>query len=257
MVSGIPADVKLSPAPADAPAPLLAETPTGPLGVGGRIFCVGRNYVAHRDEFANPQTPWPELFLRLPSTVTTGDVIAPAPALRLDYEGELAVVVGRGGRHVAAAAAVEHILGFCIVDDVTARDWQRRGVQWTAGKNFDSTLPVSGELVPRDEVNWRDAAIETRVNGDLRQSARTSQFIFDLPTQLEFISSFTDLRPGDLICTGTPGGVGAARTPPTFLAPGDVVEITVEGVGTLRHGIVGDPLEPATGHWRDVANDGG
>jgi acylpyruvate hydrolase len=238
--------------------PVLDATQRGPIiGPGARIFCIGRNYVSHRDELANAPTPWPEVFLRLDSTVCgpEDDVGAPGVVEKLDYEGELAVVISRAGRHIPAAHALEHVLGFTIANDVSARDWQWRGGQWTSGKNFDGTLPVGPELVTVDELpNWSDVLLETRLNGEVMQSARTSQFIFDLPTQIEFLSSWATLRPGDLICTGTPGGVGAARKPPRFLAPGDVVEVGIEGIGHIRNRIVADALAPASDRWRDVAN---
>lgn len=230
-----------------------------PLDRPGRIFCIGRNYAAHRDELANAPTAWPEVFLRIDTTVTGpfDDVPAPALSEKLDYEGELAVVIGREGRHVPAADALEHVLGFCVANDISARDWQWRGGQWTPGKNFDGTLPLGPELVTPDEFPWDDALLETRLNGELVQSAPTSQFIFDLPTQIEFLSSWATLRPGDVICTGTPGGVGAARKPPRFLTPGDVVEVSIEGVGTIRNRIVEDRAPAATSRWRRLANDGG
>ena len=225
-------------------------------GAGTRIFCVGRNYVAHRDEFANAPTPWPEVFLRLDTSICGpyDDVDAPAVVANLDYEGELAAIIGRGGRHIPAAAALEHVFGFAVANDISARDWQWRGGQWTPGKNFDGTLPLGPEVVSPDELRWDDALLQTTLNGEVVQSARTSQFIFDLPTQIEFLSSWATLRPGDVICTGTPGGVGSARTPPRFLAPGDVVEVSIEGIGSIRNRIVSDPATPATGRWRDVAS---
>jgi acylpyruvate hydrolase len=243
--------------PGDAPV-LDADARLGPLlDRPGRIFCVGRNYVAHRDEFHNRPTEWPEVFLRLPSTVTGpyADVPAPAGSDRFDFEGELGVVIGRGGRHISVASAEDHVLGLCVVNDFTAREWQHRGGQWTAGKNFDATLPVGPALVTPDEVDWHDAALRTVVSGEELQSARTSQLIFSVAEQIAFISSWTALAPGDLIATGTPGGVGIARTPARVLAPGDVVEVTVEGVGAIRNRIVADPAQPASDHWSRIAGE--
>ena len=242
--------------PADGPAVGDSTAALGPvLDRPGRIFCVGRNYAAHRDEFRNRPSEWPEVFLRLPSTVTGpyADVPAPAGSDRFDFEGELGVVIGRGGRHIAAKEAEEHILGFCVVNDFTAREWQHRGGQWTPGKNFDGTLPAGPALVTPDELDWRDTALRTIVSGEELQSARTSQLLFSIPEQIEFISSWTALAPGDLIATGTPGGVGIARTPPRVLVPGDIVEVTVEGVGTIRNRIVVDDAAPATGRWATIA----
>jgi acylpyruvate hydrolase len=235
-----------------------AEAVLGPLlDRPGRIFCIGRNYVAHRDEFHNRPTEWPEVFLRQPNGVTGpyADVVMPAVTDRFDFEGELAVVIGRGGRHIPAASADAHVLGCCVANDFTAREWQHRGGQWTSGKNFDGSLPVGPALVTPDEVDWHDLALSTVVSGEEMQSARTSQFIWPVAEQIEFISSWTELRPGDLIITGTPGGVGIARTPPRVLAPGDVVEVTIEGLGTIRNSIVADRGGPAVGHWAAIAGE--
>jgi 2-keto-4-pentenoate hydratase/2-oxohepta-3-ene-1,7-dioic acid hydratase in catechol pathway len=244
------AEVTEGPAPVADPRRLAAV-----LDRPERIFCIGRNYAEHRDEFRNAPTPWPETFLRLPTTVTGPYDDIPRSSLteRLDYEGEMGVIIGRGGRHIAAGDALGHIFGYTIANDLSVRDWQQRGKQWTAGKNFDGTLPVGPCAVTADELDGTDLALTTRVNGEVMQSARTSQFIFDLGAQIEFLSSWTELRPGDLICTGTPGGVGLARDPQVLLVDGDVVEVEVEGIGTIRNRIADDGLEPATGRWRDVA----
>jgi 2-keto-4-pentenoate hydratase/2-oxohepta-3-ene-1,7-dioic acid hydratase in catechol pathway len=223
----------------------------------GKIICVGRNYSEHVNEMGNVESPWPETFLRLPNTVTGpyDEIKVPAVSSHVDYEGELAVVIGRGGRHIPAAEAEQAIFGYTIVNDVSIRDWQRRGQQWTPGKNFDGTLPVGPELVTADELDWRDLKLETRVNGEIVQSATTAQFIFDVPAVIEFVSSWLTLEPGDLICTGTPGGVGAARKPPLWLKPGDVVEVEIEGIGTLRNPVVADDRQPATDRWSGVASE--
>jgi acylpyruvate hydrolase len=244
--------------PRDSGAAVTAESDAS-VGVlldrPGRVFCVGRNYVAHRDEFKNRPSEWPEVFLRLPSTVTGpfADVTVPAVSDRFDFEGELGVVIGRGGRNIPAQRAESHILGLCVVNDFTAREWQHRGGQWTAGKNFDGTLPVGPALVTPDEIDWHDTGIRTVVSGEEMQSARTSQLIFSVAEQIEFISTWTELVPGDLIATGTPGGVGIARRPARVLADGDVVEVTVEGVGTIRNRIVADTGRPATARWSQLA----
>jgi acylpyruvate hydrolase len=251
IASGLPVEVSGDPLPEPAPEAF------GPaLDRPGRIFCVGRNYVDHVAEFRNDESPWPETFVRLPTTVTGPYADIPRSALmeQLDYEGELAFVVGRGGRHIPRGEGLSHIFGFTVVNDLSVRDWQKRGVQWTAGKNFDATLPVGPVVVTADSIDASDLRLETRVNGAVVQSATTAQFIFDLGTQVEFLSSFTELQPGDLVCTGTPGGVGAARTPPLLLEDGDVVEVEVEGIGTIRNRVVDDGLDVATLHWRDVAN---
>jgi 2-keto-4-pentenoate hydratase/2-oxohepta-3-ene-1,7-dioic acid hydratase in catechol pathway len=146
------------------------------------------------------------------------------PAPRVDYEGELGVVIGRGGRYIPAEDALAAIAGYVVVMDGTAREWQRAATQWTAGKNFDGSMPIGPEVVSTDEVDVSDVRLTTRLNGDVMQSASTAQMIFDVPRTIEFLSSFTTLRPGDVIATGTPGGVGFALQPPVWLAPGDVIE---------------------------------
>lgn len=236
--------------------------PPDPAGLGPvldapqRIFCVGKNYVEHRDEFHSQPSEWPEVFLRLGSTVIgpVDDIQRPSVAARVDYEGEVAVVIGRGGRHIDPAAALDHVFAVTAANDVSIRDWQRRGGQWTSGKNFDGTLPLGPTLVTTDELDPTDLGLTTVLNGEPVQSARTTQFIFDLATQIGFISAWTTLEPGDLILTGTPGGVGDARTPPLLLGAGDVVEVTVEGVGTLRNRVVDDELTAVSDHWRAVAS---
>ena len=253
--SGAPAELRDALA-AGVRRPPPADADLGPVLRPGRIFCVGRNYVEHRDEFHNRPSEWPEVFLRLPSSVTGPFDPVPRSALidRLDYEGELALVIGRAGRHIRAADALAHVFAYTVANDISARDWQHRGGQWTAGKNFDQTLPIGPCAVTGDELDVSDVLLETRVNGATVQSARTSQMIFDVAAQIEFLSSWTELAPGDLIVTGTPGGVGAARTPPLLLEAGDVVEVEIEGIGAIRNRIVDDPATPATRHWHDVAN---
>jgi 2-keto-4-pentenoate hydratase/2-oxohepta-3-ene-1,7-dioic acid hydratase in catechol pathway len=221
-----------------------------------RIFCIGRNYADHRDEFQHAAAPWPEVFLRFGSSIAGPfeDIPRPSVGERVDYEGELAVVIGRPGRHIRAADAMEHVFGYCVANDISVRDWQQRGQQWTSGKNFDRTLPVGPCVLTADEIDGSDLELQTRVNGTVVQRAHTGQLIFDLPTQIEFLSSWTELRVGDLVITGTPGGVGAARTPPLLLVDGDVVEVEIEPIGTIRNRIVDDGLLPATDHWRTVAN---
>ncbi len=213
----------------------VAATITDP----GKIFCLGRNYLEHVREVGRDPSAWPEVFMRGPTTITgPQDVITlPAASASFDYEGELGAVIGRAGRDIPAGRALEHVAGYVVLNDITARDWQHRGTQWTAGKNFDGTLPLGPELVTPDEVDAADVAIQTLRNGVLVQSARTRDMLFDLPTQIEFLSCFATLSPGDVVATGTPGGVGVAQAPPRFLADGDVVEVRVDGVGRIRNEI--------------------
>ncbi|MGN6872181.1 MAG: fumarylacetoacetate hydrolase family protein [Solirubrobacteraceae bacterium] len=207
-----------------------------------RILCLGVNYAEHAAEGGRPRTTWPEVFVRGADSVAPpyAPLIKPALSERFDYEGELAVVIGRGGRYIPADEAIAAIAGFAVCMDGTAREWQRAATQWTAGKNFDATMPIGPELVTPDEVDVSDAELTTVLNGEVMQSARTSQMIFDVPRTIEFLSSFTTLRPGDVIATGTPGGVGFARQPPVWLKDGDTLEITVEGIGRIVTPVVAE-----------------
>lgn len=207
-----------------------------------RILCLGVNYAEHAAETQRARTTWPEVFVRGADTVAPpyGELVKPALSANFDYEGELGVVIGRGGRYIRAQDALDAVAGYVVVMDGTAREWQRAATQWTAGKNFDRTLPIGPEIVTPDEVDVSDLLLTTRLNGEVMQSARTSQMIFDVPRTIEFLSSFTTLRPGDVIATGTPGGVGFARRPPVWLRPGDVIEVTVEGVGRIENQVVAE-----------------
>jgi 2-keto-4-pentenoate hydratase/2-oxohepta-3-ene-1,7-dioic acid hydratase in catechol pathway len=177
------------------------------------------------------------------------DLARPALSSGFDYEGELAIVIGSGGRYIPREKAMDAIAGFTVLNDGSAREWQRAATQWTPGKNFDASMPIGPEVVTADEVSVDDLAITTTLNGAVMQSARTSQMIVDVARCIEFFSSFTKLLPGDVIATGTPGGVGFARTPPVWLTPGDVIEVTVEGVGTIRNKVVEDEPAPAGWPW--------
>jgi 2-keto-4-pentenoate hydratase/2-oxohepta-3-ene-1,7-dioic acid hydratase in catechol pathway len=210
-----------------------------------RILCLGVNYADHAAEGGRPPTTWPEVFVRGADSVAPpyASLVKPALSERFDYEGELGVVIGRGGRYIPSEEALSAIAGFVVCMDGTAREWQRAATQWTAGKNFDHTMPIGPELVTPDEVDVSDAQLTTVLNGEVMQSARTSQMIFDVPRTIEFLSSFTTLRPGDVIATGTPGGVGFARQPPVWLQAGDMLEITIEGVGRIANLVVAEDLD--------------
>ena len=208
-----------------------------------RIFCVGVNYRDHRHEMGHDDVPYPTIFVRFASSLV-GDgmpMVRPAASDRLDYEGELAVVIGRAGRRIARADALAHVAGYACFDDGSVRDFQRHTSQFTAGKNFDRSGAFGPWLVTADDIaDPSGLSIETRVNGEVRQQSNTTLLINDVPAIVEYLSSFTALQPGDVIATGTPGGVGAARTPPVFLTSGDVVEVEIERVGTLRNEIVSE-----------------
>jgi 2-keto-4-pentenoate hydratase/2-oxohepta-3-ene-1,7-dioic acid hydratase in catechol pathway len=220
-----------------------------------RILCLGLNYSEHALEGGRAVPTWPDTFVRGRQTVLGpyADLVRPALTQSFDYEGELGIVIGAGGRYIPAGKAIDAIAGFTVLNDASARDWQRAGSQWTPGKNFDGTMPIGPEIVTPDEVDVADLALTTVLNGRVMQSARTSQMLVDVPSTVEFFSSFTTLRPGDVIATGTPGGVGFARKPPVWLQPGDVVEITIEGVGTIRNRVVAEEGDRSGWRWRPGA----
>ena len=217
-----------------------------------RVLCLGLNYSEHALEGGRDVPTWPESFVRGPDSVLApyGDLVRPALSERFDYEGELGIVIGAGGRYIRAADALRAVAGFVVLNDGSAREWQRAGTQWTAGKNFDGTMPIGPEVVTTDEVDVSDLELTTRLNGEVMQSARTSQMIVDVPSTVEFFSSFTTLRPGDVIATGTPGGVGFARKPPVWLTPGDVIEVSIEGIGTIRNSVVAEVQNGSDAAWR-------
>jgi acylpyruvate hydrolase len=227
----------------------VAESEFAPaVPAPNRILCLGVNYADHAAETRRAPTTWPEVFVRGADTVAApyGELVRPALSSNFDYEGELGVVIGRGGRYVRAEDALSTVAGYVVLMDGTAREWQRAATQWTAGKNFDRTMPIGPEIVTPDEVDVSDVLLTTTLNGEVMQSARTSQMIFDVPRTIEFLSSFTTLRPGDVIATGTPGGVGFARRPPVWLQPGDVLEVKVEGVGRIENRVVAEDGDRST-----------
>lgn len=216
-----------------------------------RILCLGLNYREHALEGGREVPSWPESFVRGRGSVLApyADLVKPAFSTGFDYEGELGVVIGRGGRYLHASEALAAVAGFTVLNDASAREWQRAGSQWTPGKNFDGSMPIGPEVVTTDELDVADLALTTRLNGTVMQAARTSQMIVDVASAVEFFSSFTTLLPGDVIATGTPGGVGFARTPPVWLMPGDVVEVEIEGIGTIRNNVVAEQGAPGTWRW--------
>lgn len=195
-----------------------------------KIVCVGRNYADHAKELGNEAPSEPILFLKPPSALLApgGTIVRPAVSQRVDFEAELAIVIGRVATNVPAARWRDYVRGFTCANDVTARDLQKRDVQFTRGKSFDTFCPI-GPCI-EDEVDVSDVRITTRVNGDVRQDGRTSQMIFPPPFLLEFISAIMTLMPGDLILTGTPAGVGP-------MSAGETVEVEVEGIGVLRNAV--------------------
>src|SRR4051812_7619067 len=205
------------------------------------IWGVGLNYRDHADETGRPLPDAPTLFVKSPSSVIgNGDtIVIPAHVTQPDYEGELAVVIGERARDIPIDRALDVVAGVTIAHDVSSRDHQFTTGQWSWSKSFDTFCPLGPELVSLDEIDLAGGlAIETRVSGEVLQSSNTSELVFTVPVLIAWISQGCTLEPGDVILTGTPGGVGAARTPPRWLVDGDVVEITIGGVGTLRNPVV-------------------
>jgi 2-keto-4-pentenoate hydratase/2-oxohepta-3-ene-1,7-dioic acid hydratase in catechol pathway len=213
------------------------------------IFCVGKNYHAHAKEFAGsgfdssaksggdiPSAPI--LFSKVPECVVGPDepiLIPAAVSTAIDYEAELAVIIGKGGKGISKADAMAHVWGYTIVNDVTARDWQGRHSQWLLGKSFDTFCPMGPWLVSADECDGTRTQVKLWVNDEVRQDASTTDLIFDIPTLIECISAGITLYPGDIIATGTPVGVGIGFKPPKYLKAGDVVRITIDGIGELSN----------------------
>ena len=219
------------------------------------LFCVGRNYRAHAKELqgsvfkdnAQAVDAWPIVFTKVPEcVVATGTAVRlPGAAIssQIDYEAELAVVIGMGGRNIARADALKHVFGYTIVNDVTARDVQMRHAQWDLGKSFDTFCPMGPWLVTADEVDGTNTRVRcwvTPAGGtpELRQDGRTTDLIFDIPTLIETCSRGITLHPGDIIATGTPAGVGMGLNPPRWLQHGDVVRIEIDGLGVLENSFV-------------------
>jgi len=205
------------------------------------IWEVGINYRDHAEENGRDLPSAPTLFVKSPSSVIgDGDpIVVPPHVTQPDYEGELAVVIGRRARDVARDDALDFVAGITVAHDVSSRDHQFTTGQWSWSKSFDTFCPLGPELVSLDEVDLgAGLAIETKINGEVLQSSNTSLLVFSIPDLIAWISQGTTMEPGDVILTGTPGGVGAARTPPRWLEDGDEVAITIEGVGTLRNPVV-------------------
>lgn len=220
-----------------APAQVQAQAV---IPAPGKVICVGLNYKTHVAETKRPDSEHPSLFLRFADSLAAhGDeVLRPEFSERFDWEGELAFVMGKGGRHIAAADAFEHIAGYTCFNDVSVRDWQRHTHQFTPGKNFPGTGPLGPFLLTRDEVpDVTQLTLQTRLNGQVVQHASLADLIFDIPTIVAYISRFTPLSPGDVIATGTPGGVGDRREPPLYMKEGDVVEVEITDLGVLRNRI--------------------
>ncbi len=206
----------------------------------GKIFCIGLNYGEHIRETGKEVTDKPVIFLRVAdSQLAHGeDIVRPRVSDRLDYEGEIAIVIGKGGRHIGEADAWSHIAGYSCYNDASVRDWQLHTSQWTPGKNFWKTGAFGPWMVTADEIApGQTMTLVTRLNGQELQRATTDMMVHGIPRQIAYISAFIALEPGDVIVTGTPGGVGNKRTPQLFMKPGDICEIEVDAIGVLRNGI--------------------
>lgn len=208
---------------------------------------MGRNYHAHAQELSGSvfrnntakADAWPIVFTKVPECVIgpEDEVRLPGESVsaQIDYEAELAVVIGKGGRNIARDEALSHVFGYTIVNDVTARDVQMRHQQWDLGKSFDTFCPMGPWIVSADTLDGTRTRVRCWVNGELRQDARTTDFIFDIPSLIETCSRGISLYPGDVIATGTPAGVGMGLSPPQYLKAGDTVRIEIDGLGTLEN----------------------
>lgn len=208
-----------------------------------KILCVGLNYDDHRKEGGHPEQKHPTFFVRF-ANANIGHrqpMVKPAISEMFDWEAELAVVIGKPGRHIPADRAFEHIAGYAPYNDGSVRDWQRHTTQFTPGKNFVGTGGFGPWMATPDEIADLNAVtVEARLNGQVMQHATVADMIFDIPALVAYASTFTELVAGDVIATGTPGGVGSRRTPPVWMKPGDVIEIEIGGVGTLVNEVVAE-----------------
>lgn len=209
----------------------------------GKIICVGLNYKTHREETGRSETENPALFVRFADSQTAHlqPLLKPKASDKLDYEGELAVIIGKAGRHVPADKALDIIAGYSCYNDGSVRDWQNHTIQWTAGKNFPKTGSFGPWMVTKDEIpDPTKLTLTTRLNGNVMQHTTTDLLIWPIDVLIKYISTFTELRPGDVISTGTPGGVGFKRNPPVFMKAGDTVEIEISSIGILENPIVAE-----------------
>jgi acylpyruvate hydrolase len=213
-----------------------------PISPSGKIVCVGLNYALHAKEGGHAIPTYPSFFLRVPTSLVAAGapVVRPKASTQLDYECELTIVIGKGGRHISEAKALEHVFGYTLFNDVSVRDFQRKTSQWTPGKNFDATGPLGPWVVTADELPPGAAGLRimTRLNGEVMQDSNTSDMIFSTARTIALLSEFMTLEPGDVIATGTPSGVAHARKPPPWMKQGDKVEVEVEKIGVLANPII-------------------
>jgi acylpyruvate hydrolase len=226
--------------------PVDAFTPAYPISGPHTVLCVGLNYAAHAREGGNAIPDYPALFLRTRESMLAAHeaIIRPRVSEKLDYEAELMIVMGKKARYVTEADALKYVFGYSVFNDGSVRDYQRKGAQWTPGKNFDRTGAVGPVVVTADALpaGAHGLDIACRLNGETMQSSNTSDMIFTVARTIAIVSEFTTLNPGDLIAMGTPSGVGYPRNPPVFMKPGDVVEVEIEGIGVLVNTIADEDM---------------
>ncbi|GAA4704964.1 fumarylacetoacetate hydrolase family protein [Phytohabitans rumicis] len=224
--------------------PLAAASLAPVIPYPNKIICLGLNYASHIKEMGRPTPRFPTLFAKYDGALigARDEIRAPAVSDELDWEAELGVVIGRSGRDVPTDRALDHVAGYTVVNDVTARDWQHRTREFLSGKTFEATTPVGPALVTADELpaGGSGLTISCAVDGHTMQKSTTADLLFDVADIIAYVSVIITLRPGDLICTGTPGGVGAGRDPKVFLRPGQELVTVVEGVGELRNLVATD-----------------
>jgi 2-keto-4-pentenoate hydratase/2-oxohepta-3-ene-1,7-dioic acid hydratase in catechol pathway len=227
--------------------PLDAERLTAPVPRPQKIFAIGLNYRDHIVESGMATPEVPTVFAKYVNTVSgpADPIQRPRVSEELDYEGEFGVVIGMRCRHVRQDRAREVIGGYLVADDVSVRDWQRSSPQWTMGKSFDTHCPIGPWLTLADEIDAESLQLRTWVNDELRQNSNTSNLVFGASELIAFLSQACTLEPGDIILTGTPGGVGGAMTPPLYLAPGDKVRVEIEGLGAITNSVIDEPPESA------------
>lgn len=214
-----------------------------PINHPEKVICIGTNYAEHAREMGGEPPSIPVVFNKFPSTIIgpEDEVILPSISNKVDFEAELVVVIGREGRQIPREHAMEYVFGYCCGNDISARDWQKEkpGGQWLLGKTFDTFAPLGPFLVTPDDIrDPHSMKIQLRLNGQTMQDSSTDQLIFSIDFLISHLSQFTTLKPGDLIFTGTPPGVGAGRKPPLFLKPGDQLEVEIEGIGILKNHVV-------------------
>lgn len=232
---------KLANAPADFSLSDVTLLPVIPNP--NKILCIGLNYETHRAETKRPDAKYPTIFTRFAdSQVADGQpLIIPHVSERFDYEGELAIIIGQGGRYIEEADAMQHVAGYACYNDATARDWQRHTHQFTPGKTFPATGAFGPFMADAKSIgDYTKLKIQTRLNGKIMQDADLSQLIFSIPRLIAYCSSFTPLTAGDVIITGTPGGVGDRREPPVYMQAGDVVEVEISELGILSNPIIAE-----------------